>query len=201
MNKKSRKIKKGKIFVLSGPSGSGKTTLHERLLKNKKISRVLVKTVSATTRSPRKGEKDGREYSFLSKKEFFYRREIEYFLEWKKVFDNYYGTPKKTLEDLLKKGKNVLLCIDVKGAKVVMKQKKEAVSIFVKTKNMSVLRKRLEDRGSETVVDFQKRVQTAQKELKEAKNYQYVVINDVLNKAVERIETIILDEIKEKQEE
>ena len=201
MNKKSRKIKKGKIFVLSGPSGSGKTTLHERLLKNKKISKVLVKTISATTRAPRKGEKDGRDYLFFSKKEFFHRREIEYFLEWKKVFDNYYGTPKKTLEDLLKKGKNVLLCIDVKGAKVVMKQKKEAVSIFVKTKNMSVLRKRLEDRGSETVVDFQKRVQTAQKELKEAKNYQYVVINDVLNKAVERIETIILDEIKEKQEE
>ena len=201
MNKKSRKIKKGKIFVLSGPSGSGKTTLHERLLKNKKISKVLVKTISATTRAPRKGEKDGRDYLFFSKKEFFHRREIEYFLEWKKVFDNYYGTPKKTLEDLLKKGKNVLLCIDVKGAKVVMKQKKEAVSIFVKTKNMSVLRKRLEDRGSETGVDFQKRVQTAQKELKEAKHYQHVVVNDVFKKAVKKIETIILDEIKEKQEE
>jgi len=201
LNKKSVKIKKGKVFVLSGPSGAGKTTLHKWLLKNKKIAKMLVKTVSATTRAPRKGEKDGRDYLFFSKKEFFHRREIGYFLEWKKVFDNYYGTPKKLLEDFLKKGKNVLLCIDVKGAKVVMKQKKEAVSIFVKTKNMSVLRKRLEDRGSETIVDFQKRVQTAQKEMKEVKHYQHVVINDVLSVAVKKIETIILEELKKKQEE
>ncbi|MDD3374176.1 MAG: guanylate kinase [Candidatus Omnitrophica bacterium] len=195
MNKKNTKKEKGKIFVLSGPSGSGKTTLHKRVLKNKKISKVLVKTISATTRAPRKGEKNGQDYLFLTEKEFLYRRKIGYFLEWKKVFDCYYGTPKKLVDGVLKKGKNVLLCIDVQGAKVVFRQNKEAVGIFLKTKNMSVLKKRLQERGAETSEDFCRRIQTAQKEMKEIKKYKYVVINDVLDVATKKIESILLDEI------
>ncbi len=199
MNKKRIKIKRGKLFVLSGPSGSGKTTLHKCVLKNKDIAKILIKTISATTRAPRENEKHGRDYLFFTEKEFSYRRKIGYFLEWKKVFDNYYGTPKKNVEALLKKGKNVLLCIDVQGAKDVFLKKKGVVGIFVKTKNLDVLRKRLKSRGSETVQDFKKRILTAQKELKEKDQYAHVVINDVLSKVVKKIETIILDEIKQEE--
>ena len=186
---------KGKIFVLSGPSGSGKTTLHERLLSNKNVKNKLVKTISATTRTRRKGERHGKDYLFFTEKQFLHRIRIGYFLEWQKVFDDYYGTPRKPVEQLLEKGKNVLLCIDVKGARVVFRQFKEAVGIFVKTPSFAVLKKRLQKRASENKKTLQKRLDVAKRELKEAKRYRYVVVNDILTKAIKKLETIILKEL------
>jgi len=189
------KKEKGKIFVLSGPSGSGKTTLHEKLLVDKKIKDRLVKTISATTRNPRQGEKNKKHYLFFTQKQFQQRIKEGYFLEWKKVFDNYYGTPKKPVEQLLKKGKNVLLCIDVKGAKDVFRQEKKAIGIFVKTPSLAVLKKRLVSRGSENTASLQKRLLVAKEELKEAKRYCYVVVNDTITKSAKELKKIILKEL------
>ena len=125
-------MRKGKIIIISGPSGSGKTTLHKKLLLSRRLKRKLVKSVSVTTRPKRPLEKHGRDYLFISKKDFFKKRRAGYFLESKKVFDRYYGTPRKAVDKILKKGKNVLLCIDVKGAKTVFIKRPKAVKIFIK---------------------------------------------------------------------
>ena len=136
MQGKTRILKKarnrGKIFILSGPSGSGKTTLHNKLLKSRRLKGKLIKSISMTTRPRRSGEVNGRDYFFTSKKKFFEKRSAGHFLEWKKVFDNYYGTPKRNVERTLKTGKSILLCIDVKGANAVRRRKKGAIGIFVK---------------------------------------------------------------------
>jgi len=142
-------MKKGKIIILSGPSGSGKTTLYGDLLK-KKLN--LVKSVSVTTRPRRVGEKHGHDYFFISEKMFLYKKRAGHFLESEKVFDNYYGTPNKSVQELLKSGKNVLLCIDVKGARTVWRKHHKAVRIFIKTSTMEELKRRLEGRGSEDML-------------------------------------------------
>jgi guanylate kinase len=102
---------KGRIVIISGPSGSGKTTLHKMLLESPLLRGKLVKSISATTRPNRPGEKNGRDYLFISVKMFLYKINAGQFLEWQKVFDNYYGTPKKAAKELLSTGKHVLLCI------------------------------------------------------------------------------------------
>src|SRR5689334_16611038 len=109
----------GRIIIISGPSGSGKTTLHKKLLASRRLKGKVVKSISATTRPRREGEIDGRDYIFLNQDDFVKKQKTGYFLESQKVFDYYYGTPAQNVEALLKKGKYVLLCIDVKGAKVV----------------------------------------------------------------------------------
>ena len=124
-----------------------------------------------------------------------HRIKMGYFLEWQRVFSDYYGTPKKPVEKILTKGENVLLCIDVKGARVVFKKFKDAVGIFVKTPSFAILKKRLEARASENKKTLQKRLAIAKTELKEARHYRYVVVNDVLVKALKKLETIILKEL------
>ena len=114
--------KTGKIIVVSGPSASGKTTLYKKLLADPRFHKKLAKVVSVTTREKRSGEKHGRDYSFVSEKMFLYKKRSGHFLETEKVFDNYYGTPAKNVRDILKKGKNVLLCIDVKGARTIRRK-------------------------------------------------------------------------------
>ncbi len=185
----SNKKNKGQVIIISGPSGSGKTTLHKKLLTCK--HKLLVKTISATTRPKRQGEKHGRDYFFLSEKMFLYKKRRGHFLETQKVFDNYYGTPKKNVQDLLKNGKTVLLCIDVKGAKVVCHKIPEARTIFIKTPSLEVLRKRLEKRGSEGSETLKLRLAIARKELKESRNYQHVIVNDNLKNAYEELERIV----------
>ena len=188
-------IRKGKIIIISGPSGSGKTTLYKKLLADETIKRKIIKTISATTRPPRPGERHGRDYFFLSPKEFLARKKAGYFLESQKVFDNYYGTPEKNVRRLLGKGKNVLLCIDVKGAKVVCRKFPEAVRIFINVPSLTVLRKRLEARGSESKKIIQLRLKTARKEVKEIKNYTHIVVNVQLERAHQILKNIILSEL------
>ena len=179
---------KGKIIILSGPSGSGKTTLYKRILST---TSKLVKTISVTTREPRPGERQGHDYFFVTQKQFFYKRKAGHFLESQKVFDNYYGTPKKQVKDFLKKGRNVLLCIDVKGAKIVRRTFPEAITIFIKSPSLRELKKRLQQRGSESLRCIQLRLKTAREELKESINYNYIIVNDNLSKTNRKLRALI----------
>lgn len=186
---------KGKIIIISGPSGSGKTTLHKELLAGRKFRAKLVKSISATTRPRRSGEKNGRDYLFLTQKQFLDRIRKGYFLEWQKVFDHYYGTPVNYVEQLLKKDKNVLLCIDVKGAAVVRRARPEAATIFIKAPSLAVLKKRLLARGSESQEDLRLRLKRARQELLEAKKYKYVIVNDDLRRSLKQLESVVSLEI------
>ncbi len=187
-------MKKGKIIIISGPSGSGKTTLYKKLLA--KYKDRLVRSVSVTTRPKRFGEKHGRDYFFVSPNMFEHKRKSGHFLEWEKVFDNFYGTPKKHVRDILINGKNVLLCIDVKGAKAVLGRIPRAVRIFVKTPSLAILEKRLKGRGSETKGVVKMRLDTARKELKEAKNYDHIIVNDHLTHAFKQLKEVVSSELE-----
>ena len=185
----------GNIIIISGPSGSGKTTLYQKLLASPKFKGKLVKSISVTTRPRRAGEVHGRDYIFVTREMFLYKRRRHHFLEWQKVFNNYYGTPQKSVQDLLRAGKNVLLCIDVKGAKVVCRKFPKALTIFIKTPSLAALKKRLLARGSEmkSVVDL--RLATAREELKEAKHYKHIVVNNDLKTAFNKLNHIIINGI------
>ena len=190
----SNKVSLARIVIISGPSGCGKTTLHKALLASPLLKGKLVKSISATTRPKRPGEHSGRDYLFLSTKTFEERIKKGYFLEWEKVFDHYYGTPKKQALNLLKKGINVLLCIDVNGAKTVAREFPQALKIFIKAPSMKVLEARLKARGSENRKSLEVRLKVARRELKEAKYYDYVVINADLNKALGQMQQIVYNE-------
>jgi guanylate kinase len=194
-NKRSFIPKAARIVIISGPSGCGKTTLHKALLASPLLKGKLVKSISATTREKRPGEKAGRDYLFLSANMFKERIKKGYFLEWEKVFDHYYGTPKKNAMGLLKKGVNVLLCIDVKGAKTVRREFPQALKIFIKAPSMKVLEERLKARGSESRGSLEKRLKVARQELKEAKYYDHVIINADLNKALEKLQKIVCSKL------
>jgi guanylate kinase len=195
MSNKAPRPRKAKIVIISGPSGCGKTTLHKMLLKSPRLAGRLVKSISATTRSKRPGEIQGRDYLFLGKKMFEERIKKGYFLEWEKVFDQYYGTPKKQALDLLKKGINVLLCIDVKGAKTVGDEFPQSLKIFIKAPSMKVLEARLKARGSESRESLGLRLKVARGELKEAKFYDHVIVNADLNKALGMLQQIVCHDL------
>ena len=186
---------KARIVIISGPSGCGKTTLHKALLVSPALKNKLVKSISATTRSKRPGERPGKDYLFLSTETFENRIKQGYFLEWERVFDNYYGTPKKQALNLLKKGINVLLCIDVKGAKTVRQEFPQALKIFIKAPSMKVLETRLKTRGSESKESLALRLKVARKELKEAKYYDHVIINNDLNKALALLQQMVCSDL------
>ncbi|MFH0753488.1 MAG: guanylate kinase [Candidatus Omnitrophota bacterium] len=175
--------KPGRIIILSGPSGAGKTTLHDLLLKTPAFVGRTIRSISATTRLPRGEERHGREYYFLTRKMFEYKIKAGHFLEWMRVFDHYYGTPMKQVRENLRRGKNVLLCIDVKGALLVKKKMPQALMIFVKTPTIKELRRRLESRGTDTPESIALRLKTAQEELQQESRYDQVIVNDDLKKA------------------
>ena len=195
MSNKEASSPPAKIVIISGPSGGSKTTLHASLLASPSLKGKLVKSISATTRLKRPGERAGKDYLFLSAKMFEDRIKKGYFLEWEKVFDHYYGTPKKQALNLLKKGVNVLLCIDVKGAKTVSQDFPQALKVFIKTPSMKILEERLKARGSESGESLALRLKVARRELKEAKRYDHVVINADLNKALGSLQQIICREL------
>jgi guanylate kinase len=195
MSNKSSLTPQARIVIISGPSGCGKTTLHKALLANPSLKGRLVKSISATTRLKRPGETAGRDYLFLSAKMFEERIKKGYFLEWEKVFDQYYGTPKRHAINLLKKGTNVLLCIDVKGAKTVRQEFPGALKIFIKAPSMKILEARLRARGSESRVSLKMRLKVARQELKEARFYDHVIINADLNKALGTLQQIVYKEL------
>ncbi len=191
-------MRKGKIIILSGPSGSGKTTLYKRLLASRGLRGKLVKTISVTTRPMRPGERNGRDYIFVSRKMFLHKKTAGHFLESERVFGNFYGTPQSQVRGFLAVGKHVLLCIDVKGAKTVCRKFPRAVKIFVRTSSLEILKERLRKRGSEARAAMDVRLETARKELKEAKRYDHVIVNDDLHKAIRKLYKIVCSEIQTK---
>lgn len=181
-------MNKGLVIVISAPSGGGKGTILGELFKTEKN---LTLSVSATTRSPRPGEEDGVQYYFVTKekfKEMLSRGEI---LEHAEFCDNFYGTPKAPVEKLTEEGKDVVLEIEVKGGAQIKELIPDCVSIFITPVSLEVLEHRLRRRGTETEDAITKRLNTAKGELKMAKNYDYVVVNDKLEDAVEDVKAII----------
>lgn len=181
-------MNKGKLFVVSAPSGCGKgTILLEVLNKNKN----LFYSVSATTRTPREGEIDGVNYYFLSKDEF--KREIDNggMLEYAQYCDNFYGTPKKKVVEKLEQGIDVILEIETKGAMQVKGVMPEAVLIFILPPSVLELRRRLNTRGTEEENVIEKRVKEAEDEIRRAFNYDYIIMNDELDKAIEDFKAVL----------
>lgn len=166
--------------IISSPSGGGKTTVVQQLLRrDKNLSRV----VTATTRAPRTGEKNGKDYHFWTEKQFLSAVKKGQMLEWAHVHTSYYGIPKSSVESLLKKGICPVLVIDVQGAKTVSKKYPQAVKIFIVPPSLSVLKARIAARKDNTQ-DVALRLRTAKKELKEMPRYDYIVLNDDLKKAI-----------------
>ena len=181
----------GFLLVLSGPSGSGKGTVSEALMKN---NDDIIFSTSVTTRTPRPGEVNGENYFFATIEEFEKMVENDELLEHAFVHTNYYGTPKKFVFDEIEKGEIVLLEIDVQGALQVKKKYKEAVFIFLIPPTMDELKSRLVKRDTETEDEIETRYRNAFKELDFVGEYDYFVINDVIDNAVKDIETIIAAE-------
>lgn len=181
-------INKGKLFVVSAPSGCGKGTILSEVLKN---NDNLFYSVSATTRNPRDGEIDGVNYYFLSTEEF--RQEIENggMLEYAQFCNNFYGTPKKKVLEKLEQGIDVILEIETNGAMQIKKAMKEAILIFILPPSVSELRRRLNKRGTEEQDVIDKRVSEAVAEIKKAREYDYIMMNDELEKAIEDFEAIL----------
>jgi len=181
---------KSKVFIVSAPSGCGKTTLCKKLLKDKC---KLHQSVSITTRPPRRGERNGSDYFFVSAEEFIRMIDAKELLEYEENFGYLYGTPKKAVEDLLKKGKNVLLSIDVKGAMNVRKNyPQDSVLIFIMPPSMDELKKRLESREADTTKAILNRLKVAKQEVACRDRYDYVVVNDRLGAAYKKLKEIIL---------
>src|SRR5262249_44043615 len=156
--------------------------------------RNLVFSISVTTRLPRPGEKDGSDYFFLSEAAFQAMRKRHELVEWAKVHDHFYGTPKQFLDRKRTEGKDVLLDLDVQGALAVKKHFPHAVLIFIRTPEFADLERRLRSRSSESEAEIQRRLQTARRELRLAHHYDYQVINDQIPHAMQQLETILKKE-------
>ncbi len=180
--------RKGLLIALSGPSGSGKGTIVKNLLSQRDDT---VLSVSMTTRQPRPGEVDGVHYYFCTREEFEKVIQEDGFLEYAEYNGNYYGTPEAPIRRLLSEGKNVILEIEVQGAEKVMDHRSDLVSVFITIPSVEELERRLRGRGTETEEVIRGRLKTAQYELARAFRYQYVVLNDEVDLATARINTII----------
>jgi len=180
-----------KVFVISGPSGAGKGTLTEKLLERVPS---LTRSVSATTRKPRPGEVNGVDYFFETEEEFKEHLRNDDFLEWAIVHDNYYGTLKSAVNQKLEAGKDVVMVIDVQGATSVKKKMPEAVLIFIEPPSIEELIERLRLRNTETEAELERRIKNAETEMMLAKTYDYVVINDDVERAAEELVNIVQSE-------
>lgn len=184
---------KGNVFIISAPSGAGKTTLC------KEIIRIMPDTkfsVSYTTRRPRPGEIDGKDYIFVNEDTFKRMIENDEFAEWAEVHGNYYGTSMKALNDIIESGQDVILDIDVQGAQQMRDRFGTGVYIFVLPPSLDVLRKRLEERGQNSLEEIERRVRKAVEEIREYKKYDYVIVNDVFEDALNALRAIIIAEGK-----
>jgi len=181
-------MKKGTFFVLSGPSGSGKGTVLQEVLRK---SDRIVYSVSATSRSPRAGEVDGINYYFKSREEFETLIKADAFIEYTETYGNYYGTLKSEVEKAIENGKNIILEIDPVGARNVRAHYPDAVLMFLVAPDLEVLSSRLSGRGSESAETFKIRHEAALSEMENATLYDYVVVNDFVERAADDILAII----------
>lgn len=190
-NKLSSRPSQGKLFIVSAPGGTGKTTLCNMLLK--KLPKVK-RSISYTTRSPRRGEKHSHDYHFVDVETFLEMKKKDAFLESTKVFGNYYGTEKKSVFSALNQGYHVILVIDVVGAKKIKKLVKDAIMIFILPPSLAELKRRLEGRNTDSERSITKRLTEAKEEMSHADLYDYQVVNKDLNKAFDQLKAIFIIE-------
>ncbi len=187
---------KGILFIVSAPSGTGKTTIVKRILRE---FPTIVFSVSATTRKKRENEKDGIDYFFLTEDEFKSKIDGNEFAEWEKFYDYYYGTFRKSIDENLNNGRDVLLEIDVKGAIKIKEGYPGSVLIFILPPSFDELVNRLKNRRTEDETDLQKRIERAELELRLKEKFDYFINNDKIEKAVLDIKCLIENIIKEKK--
>lgn len=181
--------REGLIMIISAPSGAGKTTLCNRLLKRFPTMR---ESISYTTRTPRPGEVDGQDYCFVSRKQFQAMIAEDAFAEWAEVHGNLYGTALKTLEEARKNGIDLVLDIDCQGALKLKEHFEGGVYTFILPPSMAELRRRLESRSSDAQEVIERRIVRAAEEIREARWYDYIIINDVFESAFEELSAIVL---------
>lgn len=181
---------KGLLLVISGPSGAGKGTICKALMEKN----TMWLSVSATTRQPRNGEVDGKNYFFISHEEFLDRVDKDDFLEYAEVYGNYYGTPRSNVIDILESGNDVILEIDIQGALKVKDAFPEGIFIFILPPSMEELKQRIIKRGSETPESLMTRFMSAYKEINYVSKYSYAVVNDTVELAASKIESIVIAE-------
>lgn len=189
----NKSMKKGLLIVYSGLSGVGKGTILAELMPMKDLN--LAYSVSMTTRQPREGEVEGVNYFFVSKKRFVEAIKNDELLEHARFVGNDYGTPKDYVEKMREEGKNVILEIEIQGAKQVMKKCPDALSIYIVPPSIEELERRLRERSSEDEQTIMKRIAKAKREMKDTAMYEHIVVNDDLQTAVQEIREIILKEI------
>ena len=180
---------RGKLIILSGPSGVGKSTV---VAKTMELRDDLCFSISVTTRPPRPGEVDGKDYFFISSEQFDRMVENNELLEHASYVQNSYGTPRSFVEDRLEKGFNVILDIEVQGARQVFEKVPDAVSVFVLPPSMQVLEQRLYARGTETEQTIAARLTRARQEIQEADFYQYMIVNDKIDNAAAELNAVIM---------
>jgi len=181
-------MKQGRLFVISAPSGAGKSTLIDRI---RPLFPEMVYSISCTTRQPRGGEKDGVHYYFLTLDRFEEMIRNEGFLEFKEVHGNLYGTPAKPVQEVLERGKAMILDIDVMGAQEVFKRIPEAVGVFINAPSLEELERRLRARGTDSEESIRTRMKNATREIELGSTFQYQVVNNELEQAVQDLASII----------
>lgn len=183
--------KRGLLIVVSGFSGAGKSTVTKYLVQNYPGYAL---SISATTRDPRPGEVEGKDYFYVTKEHFREMIASDSLMEYAEYTDNYYGTPKAFVEEQLAKGNNVILEIEVQGAFIIKDKYPDAVLVFVTAPSMETLIKRLRDRKTETEEKIQKRIAQMSREYRYIPRYEYYVLNDEVEKAAERLDAVIRSE-------
>ena len=181
-------LEKGRLFILSAPSGAGKTTLCRALMKH--FNNMLY-SVSYTTREPRKDEISGADYHFISKEDFAGKIKEGKWAEWAEVHGNFYGTSAGFLNEALASGRDVLLDIDVEGARQILKRYPDSITIFIMPPTPGILRKRIESRGSDGREVIERRLKNAEKEMSLRGIYMHVIVNDSLQEAVAELVGIV----------
>ena len=188
-------MSKPKLFVISAPSGCGKTTIAREILKRHP---EILFSVSATTRTKREHETEGRDYFFVTKVEFDKKIKNDELIEWELIYGDYYGSLKREVENALRRGKSILFDVDVKGALSIKKKyPHDVVLIFIQPPSIEVLTQRLMNRKTEDSATLQKRLERVPMELELGKEFHYSVVNDVLPTAVNNVDAIIIDSLRE----
>ena len=178
----------GIALVICAPSGTGKTTLTKRLIAE--FPRFAF-SISCTTRAPRPGEVDGRDYNFISPEEFKQRRDAGFFAEWAEVHGNYYGTLRRTIEEQLQAGRDLVLEIDWQGAQQVRKAFPQAIGIFILPPSLPTLKERLAGRGTDSTEVIARRFAAARDEMRHVDEFEYVIINDDLQQALANLRSVV----------